>query len=431
MKRFRTTNFALTNTLGNKFDSNESLNDNDETSSKSSSSNQDPGDANFRFQQLDNDLEGQFLANQTADLLDDDPRTVFNQTYTSWATNDEQLMRDAAQQAKNMANGMSNVTQNFQVDTEDAKANLNRTMDIINDEDLMDTDSADPVKETLNRTHEIEENLNRTREIEENLNRTREIIDDADVEMANESTIAPIEARPKTEAKSSKRLSLISSNGFVLPVVEDTTIAKPAVPSPPRQQVVSTKLPSPPKPKTAASNMPAPAASAVNANFEFKKPAIPRLSPPKVSTRLPTTKTSIPSSKLSFGFPAPVSKTLSVNNSTSNILRPSGMQAPSATSKSINSMSGSTDRLKMRSSMIASTRLVPTEATKENNGQRMSMYVGKTSTVSRSTNSALLKPQTVKSLKVSPTSTSKVAAPSTSTSRLAMPTKISYSSQQR
>jgi len=74
--------------IGNKFDSNESLNDNDETSSKSSSSNHDPVESNFPFQQFDNDLEGQFLANQTADLLDDEPRTVFNQTYTSWATND-------------------------------------------------------------------------------------------------------------------------------------------------------------------------------------------------------------------------------------------------------------------------------------------------------------------------------------------------------
>ena len=82
--------------IGNKFDSNESLNDNDETSSKSSSSNHDPVESNFPFQQFDNGLEGQFLANQTADLLDDEPRTVFNQTYTSWATNDEQLQRDVA-----------------------------------------------------------------------------------------------------------------------------------------------------------------------------------------------------------------------------------------------------------------------------------------------------------------------------------------------
>jgi hypothetical protein len=41
-------------------------------------------------------LEDQFLANQTADLMDDEPKTAFNQTYTSWATNDEQLQRDAA-----------------------------------------------------------------------------------------------------------------------------------------------------------------------------------------------------------------------------------------------------------------------------------------------------------------------------------------------
>ena len=117
--------------IGNKFDSNESLNDNDETSSKSSSSDQDPVESNFPFQQFDNDLEGQFLANQTADLLDDEPRTVFNQTYTSWATNDEQLQRDAARQFRSsqISFNKANTTQN--IDVEDAKANLNRTMDII------------------------------------------------------------------------------------------------------------------------------------------------------------------------------------------------------------------------------------------------------------------------------------------------------------
>ena len=264
--------------------------------------------------------------------------------------------------------------------------------------------------------------------VTENLNRTREINDADDVDTANESTIAPIETRPhKSESKSTKRLSLISSNGFVLPVVEDTTPTAPKQPatSPPKVTKV-TKVTNMPPPA------PAPAPATTNPQFEFKKPAIPRLSPPKVSTKLPTApKTSIPKASFSFQPPAP-SKTLSVNNSTSNILKPSSTQIPAT-------MSNSTERLKMRSSMIASARLAPaTEATKENNGQqmRMSLYASRPAAVSQSTNGALIRQQVntqvSKSVKVSSPTASKMAPPTLTTqqqqpapSKLAMPTKIS------
>jgi hypothetical protein len=51
------------------------------------------------------------------------------------------------------------------------------------------------------------------------------------VDIANESTIVPIETRPhKSGSTSTKRLSLISSNGFVLQVGEDTALTAPKQP---------------------------------------------------------------------------------------------------------------------------------------------------------------------------------------------------------
>ena len=251
------------------------------------------------------------------------------------------------------------------------------------------------------------------------------------VDMANESTIAPIETRPhKSGSTSTKRLSLISSNGFVLQVVEDTALTAPKQPVTPPP--LAAKLPSPPKVTKVTSMPPPPAPAITDLQFEIKKPAIPRLSSPKISTKVPTApKTSTPKTSFSFQPPAP-GKILSVNYSTSNILKPSSMQIPAT-------MSNSTDRLKMRSSMIASTRLAPaTEATKEKNGlqMRMSLYASRPAAVGQSTNSALIRHQVnthfSKSVKVSSPSESKMAPPTWTNqqkqpapSKLAKPTKIS------
>ena len=271
------------------------------------------------------------------------------------------------------------------------------------------------------------QNLNRTREIDEPLNRTHEIIDDE-----FDDTPEPIEIKPVKS--STKRLSLISSSGFVRPNIENPQepaqpiIEKPVIPS------VSTKLPSPKR------TLLKPQATISNQNFEFKKPAIPKLASPPKTSRLPTT-SSIPSKSIMSTIPKQSStipktsslsysakpKTLSVNNSTSNILKPS-TGLPTASSKVLTTQN-SVNRVKMRSSMIATTRLVPSAESKENNGHRMSLYAGKPSVTKSITTSTGLKPPslTTKSLKVSPNS----VISKTGASKLAMPTKLSYSTSEK
>lgn len=66
---------------------------------------------------------------------EDIPRAVFNQTYTSWATSEEQLEIDAFRQQKTIENNKCNLTQNLQenleVDDLQSVNKLNKTMDII------------------------------------------------------------------------------------------------------------------------------------------------------------------------------------------------------------------------------------------------------------------------------------------------------------
>jgi len=101
----------------NKFDSNESLDDNDEdTSSKCSSA---PSNNEINLQPFETD--------------DNLPRTVFNQTYTSWDANEDQLQAEAMKQQQAIQGihaTAANLTQEIRVE-EEVRKNLNTTMDII------------------------------------------------------------------------------------------------------------------------------------------------------------------------------------------------------------------------------------------------------------------------------------------------------------
>lgn len=247
--------------------------------------------------------------------------------------------------------------------------------------------------------------------VKENLNRTHEIIVDDEFTEASPSIFAKPEIEATTSKPASKRVSLISTSGFVRPNIEATTNLVKSQPDviPPK---ALTKLPSPPR-KTLV--QPAP-------TFEFKKPAIPKLqSPPKasVSSRLPASSSSIakPSiARASFGFVAPKSKTLSVNNSTSNILKPStGMPQ---VSKILQPQSSATSS--MRNSM----------SSKENNGLRASYSNKAPSAVSRSANTLKPPAQVTKSLKISPPASVTKVKP-VAASKLTMPSKISYSTEQK
>ncbi len=201
-----------------------------------------------------------------------------------------------------------------------------------------------------------------------------------------------------------KRVSLISTSGFVRPNITET-VAKPAQVS---------KLPSPPPPpKKQPLAPPQPAA----ASFEFKRPAIPKLqSPPKlaVSSRLPVTSSTVRTSAISrasFGFAAQSTaaakpKTLSINNSTSNIYtKPSAVLPQQQPQSSVSRVRTATNS---------------SESSKENNGLRASYNSAKATTGGSLT--TLRQPMQVSmSLKISPP---KVSTTGTSSSKLVAPSKI-------
>lgn len=106
--------------------SNESLNESEQSLSVSQSSSI----ANFHLQN------------------DDDPRTVFNSTYTAWATTDQQVQIDAYNQHRKIVESTSSI-------------GLNRTQDMNNNT------SRDDLNKTKDIIHDSNENLNRTRDLKQ------------------------------------------------------------------------------------------------------------------------------------------------------------------------------------------------------------------------------------------------------------------------
>jgi len=98
----------------NKFDSNESLDDNDEETSSKSSSTTYSTENNMQQTEADKNH----------------PRTVFNQTYTSWDTNEDQLQAETMKQHQTFQGIKANLTQDIRAE-EEFRQNLNTTMDII------------------------------------------------------------------------------------------------------------------------------------------------------------------------------------------------------------------------------------------------------------------------------------------------------------
>ncbi len=245
-------------------------------------------------------------------------------------------------------------------------------------------------------------------DVKENLNKTHEIIEVEDDQFTEIKTdmfikaeyISENTAKTTTTTTAAKRVSLISTSGFVRPNITET-VAKPAQVS---------KLPSPPPPKKQPLAPPQPAA----ASFEFKRPAIPKLqSPPKlaVSSRLPVTSSTIRTSAISrasFGFATAAAKpkTLSVNNSTSNIYtKPSAVLPQQQPQSSVSRVRTATNS---------------SESSKENNGLRASYNSAKATTGGSLT--TLRQPMQVSmSLKISPP---KMPTTGTSSSKLVAPSKI-------
>ncbi|CAF0756692.1 unnamed protein product [Brachionus calyciflorus] len=79
---------------------------------------------------------------------DDDPRTVFNSTYTAWATTDQQLQLEAFNQHKRIVQSNSSIL-------------LNQTQDMNNNT------SRDDLNKTKDIIHDSNENLNRTRDLKQ------------------------------------------------------------------------------------------------------------------------------------------------------------------------------------------------------------------------------------------------------------------------
>ena len=90
---------------------------------------------------------------------DEDPRTVFNSTYTAWATSDQQVQIDAFNQHRRIVQSNSTIL-------------LNRTQDLNNNT------SRDDLNKTKDIIHDSNENLNRTRDLKQPskvLNTTQDI----------------------------------------------------------------------------------------------------------------------------------------------------------------------------------------------------------------------------------------------------------------
>lgn len=142
-------NLNRTIDLASNFASNESINESQQSFSISQSSSI----ANLAQFAQNNDDE-------------DEPRTVFNTTYTSWSTNENQLQIDAYNQQKqtNIAVNSTvllNRTQDMN-NNNNIKDDLNKTKDIIHDDDESDENS------NLNKTQDLNEPrvLNRTHNID-------------------------------------------------------------------------------------------------------------------------------------------------------------------------------------------------------------------------------------------------------------------------
>lgn len=239
----------------------------------------------------------------------------------------------------------------------------------------------------------------------EDLNRTREILEE---DLTNEKPQVLCDLELKST--NSKRVSLISTSGFVRPNISSNENLN-VFPSPSSSSKLASKL-------TPPSQVRSPKRSQIVQNFEFKKPAVPNLpSPTKLATsRLPTssnlTRTSIPMPSLTKPSLIQKSKTLGINTSTSNILKPStSLPFQKITQNTI------TDK---RVTISSNSRLaMSVQSAKENNCSRLS-FSSKSIGLTNKTN---LKGSTLgnsKAMKISQGTNSKIIPP-----QISKPSKVS------
>ncbi|RNA41326.1 hypothetical protein BpHYR1_053244, partial [Brachionus plicatilis] len=110
-----------------------------------------------------NESEQSLSVSQSSSIsnLNDDPRTVFNSTYTAWTPTDQQIQFDAFNQQRRLVQSNSGFHLNRTQDMNNNhnKDDLNKTKDIITDsqEDLNRTRDVKPAPIALNKTKELTE----------------------------------------------------------------------------------------------------------------------------------------------------------------------------------------------------------------------------------------------------------------------------------
>lgn len=110
-----------------------------------------------------NESEQSLSVSQSSSIsnLNDDPRTVFNSTYTAWTPTEQQIQLEAFNQERFIAqsNGGYFLNRTQDMNNNNSKEDLNKTKDIITDsqEDLNRTRDVKPASKALNKTKDLTE----------------------------------------------------------------------------------------------------------------------------------------------------------------------------------------------------------------------------------------------------------------------------------
>lgn len=110
-----------------------------------------------------NESEQSLSVSQSSSIsnLNDDPRIVFNSTYTAWTPTEQQIQFEAYNQQKRIVQSNSglNLNRTQDLNNNDSKDDLNKTKDIITDsqEDLNRTRDLKHVSKALNKTKDLTE----------------------------------------------------------------------------------------------------------------------------------------------------------------------------------------------------------------------------------------------------------------------------------